>query len=97
MSLPIELANKTRIYGKDLPAELRDAVWEQFKDGIAPLHSSGKLGAVFLQYPRWFFPSNESRDAIVEAQATGLRRRRRRSRNECDTDGQRNARSSKAG
>jgi uncharacterized protein YecE (DUF72 family) len=65
--LPAELIDKKRIYGKDLPAELRDAIWEMFKDGIAPLHSSGKLGAVFLQYPRWFFPSNESRDAIVEA------------------------------
>ena len=43
------------------------AIWDQFKDGIAPLHSAGKLGAVFLQYPRWFYPSNESRDAIVEA------------------------------
>jgi uncharacterized protein YecE (DUF72 family) len=65
--LPMELAGKPRIYGKDLPEELRTAVWDQFKDGIAPLHASGKLGAVFLQYPRWFFPSNESRDLIVEA------------------------------
>ncbi|MGH2455140.1 MAG: DUF72 domain-containing protein [Candidatus Limnocylindria bacterium] len=65
--LPVELLDKRRIYGKDLPAELRDAIWEAFLDGLAPLHSAGKLGAVFLQYPRWFFPSNESRDAIVEA------------------------------
>jgi uncharacterized protein YecE (DUF72 family) len=66
-ALPHELVDKKRIYGKDLPAELRDAIWEAFKDGIEPLRSSGKLGAVFLQYPRWFFPSNESRDAIMEA------------------------------
>jgi uncharacterized protein YecE (DUF72 family) len=65
--LPAELIDKTRIYGKDLPPELFDAIWEAFKDGLVPLYSSGKLGAVFLQYPRWFFPSNESRDAIVEA------------------------------
>jgi len=65
--LPLELQAKARIYGKDLPEELRTAIWDQFKDGLAPLHSSGKLGAVFLQYPRWFYPSNESRDAIVEA------------------------------
>jgi uncharacterized protein YecE (DUF72 family) len=65
--LPPELADKKRIYGKDLPEELRTAIWDQFKDGLAPLHSAGKLGAVFLQYPRWFYPSNESRDAIVEA------------------------------
>ena len=65
--LPLELVDKKRIYGKDLPSELYDAIWEQFLDALKPLHSAGKLGAVFLQYPRWFFPSNESRDAIVEA------------------------------
>ena len=66
-ALPAELAGKSRIYGKDLPGELQDAVWDAFRDGIIPLYSAGKLGAVFLQYPRWFFPSNESRDAIAEA------------------------------
>lgn len=66
-ALPLELQAKKRIYGKDLPAELLDAIWEAFRDGIMPLHSAGKLGAVFLQYPRWVFPSNENRDAIVEA------------------------------
>jgi uncharacterized protein YecE (DUF72 family) len=65
--LPAELIDKNRIYGKDLPPELFDAIWEAFKDGLVPLYSSGKLGAVFLQFPRWFFPSNESRDLIVEA------------------------------
>jgi uncharacterized protein YecE (DUF72 family) len=65
--LPAELLDKKRIYGKDLPAEIYDAIWEQFLDALKPLHSAGKLGAVFLQYPRWFFPSNESRDAIVAA------------------------------
>jgi uncharacterized protein YecE (DUF72 family) len=65
--LPMELAGKARIYGKDMPRELYDAVWEAFRDGVAPLHSAGKLGAVFLQYPRWVFPSNEARDIIVDA------------------------------
>jgi len=65
--VPIELADKKRIYGKDLPAELYDAIWDTFLDALKPLYSAGKLGAVFLQYPRWFYPSNESRDAIVEA------------------------------
>jgi uncharacterized protein YecE (DUF72 family) len=65
--LPAELIDQKRIYGKDMPVELYDAVWELFRDGIAPLHAAGKLGAVFLQYPRWFFPSNESREAILDA------------------------------
>ena len=66
--LPLELQARQRIYAKDLPADLLDAVWAAFRDGIMPLHSAGKLGAVFLQYPRWVFPSNESREAILEAQ-----------------------------
>ncbi len=65
--LPAELRAKTRIYGKDLPPELLDAVWDAFRDGVLPLHSAGKLGAILLQYPSWFFPSNESRTAILAA------------------------------
>jgi uncharacterized protein YecE (DUF72 family) len=46
---------------------VRDAVWDAFRDGIEPLAAAGQLGAVFLQYPRWFFTSSENREAIVEA------------------------------
>lgn len=66
-SLPAELQAAKRVYARDLPAEINDEIWARFLDGIEPLRSSGKLGAVFLQYPRWFFPSNESRDEIVKA------------------------------
>ena len=66
-ALPEELAAKTRIYGKDLPAELYDEVWEAFKRAIEPLREAGKLGAVFLQFPRWVFPSHESRELILDA------------------------------
>jgi uncharacterized protein YecE (DUF72 family) len=65
--LPDELKAKTRIYARDLPAELRDAVWQMFRDGLEPLRESGQLGAIVLQYPRWFFPSHESRDEILAA------------------------------
>lgn len=66
-ALPAELVDKPRVYARDLPAEIRDQIWKQFLDALAPLNSSGKLGAVFFQYPRWVFPSNEAREAIVEA------------------------------
>jgi len=66
-ALPAELADKSRLYAKDLPAELRDAVWDAFADGLAPLRESGQLGSILLQYPRWFFPISESRDQILEA------------------------------
>ena len=66
-ALPAPLKEKARIYGKDLPKELYDAVWETFKEGVQPLHSSGKLGAVFLQFPRWVFPSHDARQRILDA------------------------------
>ena len=66
-SLPAELAAKPRIYARDLPAELRDAIWQMFLAGLEPLRASGQLGSVLLQYPRWFFPTSGSRDEILEA------------------------------
>jgi uncharacterized protein YecE (DUF72 family) len=66
-ALPPEVAGKSRIYAKDLPAELVDEVWSEFADGLAPLAEAGQLGAVFLQYPRWFFTGSEQRDAIRDA------------------------------
>ncbi len=66
-ALPPELADQKRVYARELPREIEDEIWARFLDGIEPLRSSGKLGAVFLQYPRWFFPTNESRDEIVKA------------------------------
>jgi uncharacterized protein YecE (DUF72 family) len=57
------------LYAKDFPGELLAEVWHQFADGLAPLAESGQLGAVFLQYPKWFFTSSENRDAIREAKS----------------------------
>ena len=65
--LPAEILDKKRVYARELPTEIEDEIWARFMDGIEPLRSSGKLGAIFLQYPRWFFPTNESRDEIVKA------------------------------
>src|SRR5215470_20439062 len=66
-ALPEALAGKARLYPRDLPPELIDEVWASFRRAIEPLVESGKLGAVFLQFPRWVFPSNETRDHIVQA------------------------------
>jgi uncharacterized protein YecE (DUF72 family) len=65
--LPDALKEKARIYGKDLPKELYDAVWNSFKEGVEPLRKASKLGAIFLQFPRWVFPSNEARERILDA------------------------------
>jgi uncharacterized protein YecE (DUF72 family) len=66
-ALPAELHEKRRIYARDLPADVRDEVWRMFVDGLEPLREAGQLGAIILQYPRWFFPISESREAILEA------------------------------
>ena len=66
-ALPAELADQKRVYARDLPREIEDEIWARFLDALEPLRSSGKLGAIFLQYPRWFFPISESRDEILRA------------------------------
>lgn len=68
-ALPESVRTKQRIYGKDLPAELYDAVWAWFRDAIEPLHAAGKLGVVLLQYPRWFMPSRESAAELLDARS----------------------------
>ena len=66
-ALPRGLAAKSRVYAKDLPLELVDAVWEHFVDALLPLEESGKLGGILLQYPRWFLPTPANKDLLAEA------------------------------
>lgn len=67
--LPKDKVTAKRVYPKDLPAEALDAVWAVFLDALEPLRAAGKLGAVLLQYPRWFMPNRESAEAIADARA----------------------------
>ena len=64
--LPAALKDKKRIYRKDVPAELLDEVYRQFREALQPLVAAGKLGAVFVQFPKWVFPSHEARELILE-------------------------------
>ena len=66
-ALPAALRDKKRIYAKDLPLEIYDAIWERFLDALEPLRLAGKLGGVLLQYPRWFLPTPENKDLIAES------------------------------
>jgi uncharacterized protein YecE (DUF72 family) len=68
-ALPRALAEKPRIYAKDLPLELYDAVWAHFLDALEPLRAAGKLGGILLQYPRWFLPTPENKDHLAESAA----------------------------
>lgn len=65
--LPRELAEKPKLYAKDLRLELRDAVWAYFLDALGPLTESGKLGGVLLQYPRWFLPTPANKHELAES------------------------------
>jgi uncharacterized protein YecE (DUF72 family) len=66
-SLPKAVAEKARVYAKDLEPELRKEIWQRFREAVEPLHAAGKLGAVMLQYPRWFSPGERSRAELAEA------------------------------
>jgi uncharacterized protein YecE (DUF72 family) len=61
-----ELKEKKRIYRKDLPKELLDSVYAQFREALEPLVEADKLGAVLVQFPKWVFPSSEARELILE-------------------------------
>ena len=56
-----------RLYGKDLSDELRGEVWRRFLDALEPLRAAGKLGAILLQFPRWFTPSRASARFLEDA------------------------------
>lgn len=61
--------SRKNLYYKDLPAELRDELWQQFQLGLEPLRRAGKLGVVLFQFPPWFMPSGVQFDHIRECQA----------------------------
>lgn len=54
-------AGKARVYAKDVPGKVLDEIWEMFRSALMPLHSAGKLGAVFFQFPEWFVPSIDNK------------------------------------
>jgi uncharacterized protein YecE (DUF72 family) len=67
-ALPAEQKQKRFLYADRLLPKVVGEVWNRFADALMPLHSAGKLGVVHFQYPKWFFPSRESRDYILDCQ-----------------------------
>jgi len=67
--LPKELVETNQNFYLDkAPAEVVDDSWEWFRDALEPLRSAGKLGAVFFQFPPWFFPSTRSLAYLEQVQ-----------------------------
>src|SRR3989442_13177678 len=65
--LPENLREKN-IYLEQMPDELVDESWERFREALEPLRAAGKLGAVFFQFPPWFFPSSRSLAYVEQCQ-----------------------------
>lgn len=65
--LPRRDAVPARIYSSDLPPELLDEVWSRFRSALDPIRSTGKLGAIMLQYPRWFEPTRSAARELERA------------------------------
>ena len=61
--------DRRRVYYRDLPRAVADALWRRFDDGLRPLHDAGKLGLVLFQFPNWVTPGEGSRDHILMCQA----------------------------
>jgi uncharacterized protein YecE (DUF72 family) len=67
--LPADILDKGRVYARDLPSEAVDLVWQMFESALRPLHNAGKLGAVFLQFPKWFPISRANKEYILDCKA----------------------------
>ena len=65
--LPPAVAKKARVYYKDIPQEVSDELWQIFCRTLDPMRSSGKLGAILVDFPPWFIPSNDNRAYIAHA------------------------------
>ncbi len=65
--LPVRLRAARNVYTHHFSREAIDEVWRRFLGALDPLHAAGKLGAIMLQYPRWFTPTRESADLLGDA------------------------------
>ena len=66
-ALPPEIHKKSRLYYKDVPDEVSQELWRIFRGAIDPLRRAGKLGAILIDFPPWFVPSDANRDYLTQA------------------------------
>jgi uncharacterized protein YecE (DUF72 family) len=65
--LPASTLSKKRVYMQDLPIEARELIWSMHVSELQPLAVANKLGALLLQFPYWFFYSQNHMDYLREA------------------------------
>jgi uncharacterized protein YecE (DUF72 family) len=61
-----EFKGKKTVYAEHLEDDALEEAWARFHDALRPLADAGRLGAVLLQYPRWFTPKRANRDELAE-------------------------------
>ncbi|MDQ6771663.1 MAG: DUF72 domain-containing protein [Candidatus Dormibacteraeota bacterium] len=66
--IPAALAEKRSVYQEQLPPDVVDEAWDAFREALEPLREAGRLGAVFFQFPPWFYPSTRSLAYLEECQ-----------------------------
>src|ERR1700680_3605424 len=62
-----ETRHRRRLYADHLPDEALEECWTRFAAALRPLHDSGRMGLVLLQYPSWWSPKPETRSALALA------------------------------
>ena len=60
-----EQAGKDPVYQRQVDPAVTDQAWDRFLAALEPLRQAGKLGAILLQFPRWFPISRASKDYIL--------------------------------
>jgi uncharacterized protein YecE (DUF72 family) len=65
--LPIRLRAAKNVYTHHFSRDAIDEVWRRFLGALMPLRNAGKLGAIMLQFPKWFTPTRASARALEEA------------------------------
>ena len=74
--LPPQSQEKTRVYERDVPADIVSELWKRFVQALLPLDSAGKLGIVLFQFPPWFLPNRNNRqyiESISRVPGSGVR------------------------
>jgi uncharacterized protein YecE (DUF72 family) len=67
--LPDALQKKSRVYEKDIPPETTEELWRIFLRALQPMRDQQKMGAVLIDFPPWFVPSEANRESIRRARS----------------------------
>ncbi len=60
-----EMAGKDPVYLRQVDPAVVDQAWDRFLAALQPLRQAAKLGAILLQFPRWFPISRAGKDYIL--------------------------------